>query len=149
MPVENIVAVKPLDRRVARAMALMAQHRENPIGIDDLARAVNLSPSYLTRLFREHVGCAPVEFDRAQRLDHARELIRTSFLSIKQVMAACGWNDPSHFSRDFRARFLVSPSKMRAAMLSSGAADQHAHRPIKTRIGQNCAATRRSEWTRG
>lgn|SRR5689334_22105218 len=125
-----MVSVKILDRRVARAIALMVQHRARPLGVDDLARAVNLSPSYLTRLFREQLGCAPVEYDRAQRLEHAHELIRTSFLSIKEVMAACGWNDPSHFSRDFRARFAVSPSTMRAAVLSSGAV------PISTQIGQ-------------
>ena len=49
----------------------------------------------------------------AQRLDLAVDLIRNSFLSIKQVMAEVGWSDPSHFCRDFKRRFGVTPRALR------------------------------------
>jgi transcriptional regulator GlxA family with amidase domain len=146
MPVEIPGSVKSLDRRVAGAIAIMNHRRADPPSVDEVARAVNLSPSYLTRLFQRHVGCSPAQFDRAQRLDRAHELIIYSFLSIKQVMASVGWNDPSHFSRDFRRRFGVSPRALRAACAADRraqraaerrATDQHAHRPTNARIGQH------------
>jgi transcriptional regulator GlxA family with amidase domain len=105
--------VKCADARIAHVIRLMTLHRSAPLPVDELARRVNLSPSYLTRLFRDEVGSAPAAFDRAQRLNRAYDLIRHSFLSIKQVMADVGWSDPSHFSRDFKRQFGSSPRALR------------------------------------
>jgi transcriptional regulator GlxA family with amidase domain len=129
--------MRALDERVARAIAVMKRQRERPVSINQLARAVNLSPSYLTRLFRQHVGCPPAHYDRGQRLDHAYELVTSSRLSIKEIMAAVGWSDPSHFSRDFRSRFGLSPRALRSKHLAeSSKADQDADRPTETPIRQ-------------
>jgi AraC family transcriptional regulator, carnitine catabolism transcriptional activator len=102
-----------LDERVAYAIALMKRHRSEPLSVDEIARAVNLSPSYLRRLFQDAMGRSPAQFDRERRLDQARELLMRSFLTVKQVMAEVGWSDPSHFSREFKRRFGVSPTSMR------------------------------------
>lgn len=91
----------------------MEQHRADPLGVDELARTVNLSPSYLTRLFRQHTGQSPGRYDRGRRLDAAHALLRTTFLSVKEIMGAAGWNDPSHFCREFKRRFGVSPRAAR------------------------------------
>jgi len=101
------------DIRVRHVVALMEEHRAAPLSVEQLAQAVNLSPSQLTRLFREQTGSSPARFARELRLQYAYELVQTSFLSIKQVMAAAGWNDPSHFCRDFKRRFGVSPQGLR------------------------------------
>ena len=73
-----------------------------------------MSPSYLTRLLRDQTGHSPASFVREVRLRRAYELVQTTFLSIKEVMAAVGWNDPSHFSRTFKRRFGLSPQGLRA-----------------------------------
>ena len=49
------------------------------------------------------------------RLAHARRLLQSSFLSVKQVMAACGWNDPSHFCREFKRQYGYSPTALRVS----------------------------------
>lgn len=85
-----------------------------PRRVVELAQEVNLSESHLTRLFRAETGSSPGRYDREARLDRARELIVGSFKSIKEVMAAVGWSDPSHFCRDFKQRFGVSPRALRA-----------------------------------
>jgi transcriptional regulator GlxA family with amidase domain len=94
----------------------MAQRATPPPRVADLARQVNLSESQLTRLFRAETGKAPWRYDRDARLERARELIVNSFKSIKEVMTAVGWNDPSHFCRDFKQRFGVSPRGLREAV---------------------------------
>jgi transcriptional regulator GlxA family with amidase domain len=115
------------DPRVTHVVQLMERHRSEPLSIPDLARAVNLSPSYLTRLFRFHIGKSPAEYDRDIRLERARELIRTTFLSIKEVMSAVGWRDPSHFSREFKRRYGLGPREMRLQPpVERRTADQHA-----------------------
>jgi transcriptional regulator GlxA family with amidase domain len=110
---ENVYKARPLkcqanmtssDSRVRFVLALMEHHRAAPLSIDELARAVNLSPAHLRRLFQRELGRSPARMWRELRLDHARHLLQTSFLTVKEVMAAAGWNDPSHFSREFKRR---------------------------------------------
>jgi transcriptional regulator GlxA family with amidase domain len=106
---------KSEDERVTHAVRLIDQHQKTPLSVPDLARAVNVSPSYLTRLFRQQTGRPPAKFARDTRLERAHALLRTSFLTVKEVMAEVGWNDPSHFCRDFKREFGLSPTAVRAA----------------------------------
>ena len=47
---------------------------------------------------------------RALRMERARLLLERAFLTVKEVMAFVGINDPSHFSRDFSRHHGVAPS---------------------------------------
>jgi len=111
---KSFLGVTSADPRIRFAIALMERQRAEPLSIVELARAVNLSPAHFTELFRREVGQSPARVWRELRLDHARDLLQTSFLSVKQVMAASGWNDPSHFCREFKRRHGRSPQAFRA-----------------------------------
>jgi len=125
--VEPAVSMARLDDiRISYVMALIEGRFAEPCAVDELARLVNMSPSYLTRLFREQTGRSPASFVREVRLRRAYDLVQTTFLSIKEVMAAVGWNDPSHFSRAFKRRFGVSPQGLREALQREFAAARHA-----------------------
>jgi len=118
--------VRPLDIRIGHVVALVHDHLAEPCTVDQLAHAVNISPSYLRRLFREQTGRSPACFVRELRLKRAYELVQTTFLSIKEVMAAVGWNDPSHFSRAFKHQFGVSPQGLRHALQDEYSAAERA-----------------------
>lgn len=107
---------RPDDIRIGHVVALIHARLAQPCSVEQLARAVNMSPSYLTRLFRQQTGRSPGCFVRELRLRRAYELMQTTFLSVKEVMAAVGWNDPSHFSRAFKRQFGVSPKGLRDAL---------------------------------
>jgi len=94
-----------MDGRVAQAIATMERHLERPLRVAQLARRVNLSVSH---------------YLRELRLDRARVLVEESTLSIKEIRAVVGINDPSHFARDFARRHGASPRKTRAGARSSG-----------------------------
>ena len=108
--------VRRHDTRIGHVVGLIELRFAEQHSVDELARTVNMSPSYLTRLFRLQTGRSPGCFLREVRLRHAYELVQTTFLSIKEVMAAVGWNDPSHFSRAFKRNFGVSPQELRDAL---------------------------------
>jgi transcriptional regulator GlxA family with amidase domain len=97
----------------------MQRQRAHPLSIRALGRAVNLSPAHLTRLFRREIGRSPARVSRDLRLDYARHLVQNSFLTVKEIMAASGWNDASHFGREFKRRHGRGPLAMR----QSGAVD--------------------------
>jgi transcriptional regulator GlxA family with amidase domain len=104
-----------VDPRITATVGLMQQRLGQPLTVADLAAAVNLSPSRFRQLFTAQVGAAPAVYLQRLRLRRARLLIERTFLSVKEVMALVGYNDPSHFSRDFRRQHGVSPRLLRSA----------------------------------
>lgn len=110
-----------MDQRVAHAIRRMEESIDRDVPVPELAAAVNLSTSRFAYLFRRETGVPPARYLRDLRMERARQLLERTFLSVKEVMAFVGINDPSHFSRDFRRRHGVAPTRLRAR---SWAADE-------------------------
>jgi transcriptional regulator GlxA family with amidase domain len=102
------------DPRVASAIEQMACSLDRTLRVAEVARAVNLGASHFTRLFRTATGLTPLQYLRSLRLQRARVLLEVSFFTVKEVMAAVGYNDPSHFTRDFVRAHGMTPSAVRA-----------------------------------
>jgi AraC-like DNA-binding protein len=106
-----------MDQRVLKVIALMKEtlHKGWPAG--RLAGCVNLSPSRLHQVFKEEIGLPPARYLRLLRMRQARELLETSHLSVKQVMARVGLTDESHFIRDFKKAYGLTPARYRERFL--------------------------------
>jgi transcriptional regulator GlxA family with amidase domain len=105
-----------IDSRITWIVAHMQRHTAEPLVIDDLARLVNLSPSRFRVLFIAQTGFPPVRYLQRLRLRRARLLLEGTLLSVKEVMALVGYNDASHFSRDFRRQHGASPTEFRCGL---------------------------------
>lgn len=81
----------------------------------DLAARIRLTPSALRRLFKHETGVRFGEWLTEQRLQRAAHLLASSFLSVKEITHAVGYEHPSSFTRAFERRFLQTPSSYRAA----------------------------------
>ena len=88
-------------------------HRRIPL--HQLAEIACLSPSHLSRLFNLQTGLSPGEYLIRLRMEKARHLLATSFLSIKQVMATVGYDtrSRSNFVHQFKRYFDLAPSEYR------------------------------------
>ncbi|MFN0113007.1 MAG: helix-turn-helix domain-containing protein [Blastocatellia bacterium] len=84
-----------------------------PLSLEFLARRVNLSGSRLRNLFVKVVGVPLSEYAKLLRMEKARQLLVTEFLTIKEVMARIGIKDLSHFNRDFKLIYGVTPAQYR------------------------------------
>lgn len=100
-------------------VSLMNQHIDNPLSMGELAEAAGYSRRHLERLFRDAVGKTPGEFYRGLRLDHGRNLLSTTNLTLMEVALACGFDSVSHFSKSFRGRFGTSPTKLKQGIGTS------------------------------
>ena len=126
----------------------MQRNLARPIRMSALADQANLSASRFRQIFVAQTGTAPAEFLLRLRMRRARLLIERTFLSVKEIMALVGYNDPSHFTRDFRRAHGGPPTAFResGAVLPmpiapdrrAVAADtpESANRPTHRRIGQ-------------
>jgi transcriptional regulator GlxA family with amidase domain len=103
-----------MDERVATAIRIMRRRVSDDISFDAVARTVNLSQTRLRQLFVQEVGQPPSQYLKHLRMQRAQYLLGTTFLSIKQVTHLVGINDASHFVRDFKNKYGLTPSSFRA-----------------------------------
>jgi two-component system, response regulator YesN len=78
-----------------------------------LALELNLSPSYLQRLFKHQTGLRMGEWLSERRLQKAAQLLAGSYLSVKEIAHTVGYEHSSSFIRAFERRFSQPPSLYR------------------------------------
>lgn len=76
--------------------------------LDTLASNVNLSKYHFLRLFKKEFGLTPHAFIINQRLNKANRLIQKG-VSISQASIEVGFNDQSHYTRNFKKFFGYTP----------------------------------------
>ncbi|TAM60352.1 AraC family transcriptional regulator [bacterium] len=90
-----------------------------PIGLEDVARAVTLSPSYLTDMVRRHTGRPVHRWITDRRLRAARVLLAETDATVAEIAAKSGFNDTRNFCRRFRSATGRPPRDWRAAVRES------------------------------
>ncbi len=90
-------------------------HYQEEIQLEDLGKLVYLSPSYVSRLFRQEKGVSPRQYINGKRMEQAQHLLLHSDLSIQDVAEQCGYNNISHFYRVFKEYADKSPARYRKA----------------------------------
>ena len=88
--------------------------------IAELARHLNISQSYLYRVFFEEYGMSPKEYLNRFCMDQAKMLLRTSDLNISQIATSVGYSDVLAFSAFFSKRKGCSPTAYRARVRGDG-----------------------------
>jgi len=85
----------------------------NPIGLQEVAKAVNLSPAYLTDLVRRETGRTVLKWIVDRRMAKARCLLLETDQSVNQIAQTLGYFDPGHFIRLFRRTNGTTPQAWR------------------------------------
>ena len=67
----------------------------------------------------------PIRYLRLLRMERAKVLLESSFLSVKEIAFQVGLNDESHFVRDFKSTYGFSPALYRSRFRSNGADEEH------------------------
>ena len=83
------------------------------ITVEGMARNLGLDRSYFSRLFKAYTGRSPQEYLLDYRMTKAAELLLHNF-SCAQTAVQVGYHDPVQFSRMFRKRYGVAPSRYRS-----------------------------------
>jgi transcriptional regulator GlxA family with amidase domain len=102
-----------MDVRVMSVIKTMRQLKANHLSMGILSKDVNMSPSGLRQLFKRETGQSPMQYLKNVRMQHAEELVKGSFLSIKEITFLSGMKDVSHFVRDFKKQYGVRPGELR------------------------------------
>lgn len=103
--------------RIVTRMKEAADTRySEPFGVQQFADELDVSPNYLSTLFKQAVGVTFTDYIRSVRLSKAAELMRLSTMRISDIARQVGYEDQNYFARVFRKQFGASPSEYRERM---------------------------------
>ena len=88
---------------------LEAHHSED-ISLDSLSSSMYISPTYMSKLFKQETGESPINYLIKIRMEKAKELLLKDELSIKEIATSVGYQDAYHFSKLFKKYTGLSPS---------------------------------------
>jgi transcriptional regulator GlxA family with amidase domain len=109
--------------RIEQCVAYMSQHLNRPLQVATLAARVSISPSHFFALFKRRIGLAPMDYFTRLRMERAGQLLESTSLSVKEVAAELGYDDPFYFSRVFKSINQLAPSDYRAAKRAADGKD--------------------------
>ena len=92
---------------------MMREDVRGELSLSEFAQSVNLSVWRLCHIFKSDVGMPPIRYLRLLRMERAKDLLESSFLSVKEIAYQVGLNDESHFVRDFKSTYGFSPALYR------------------------------------
>lgn len=103
-------AVRADDPRIRQAMRYVRDHAADALTVEELARSVAMSPSHFAHRFRDVARMSPMRYVKNVRLGQARLRMLRDGLGASEAALAVGYASPSHFTRDFKARYGASPA---------------------------------------
>lgn len=101
--------------RLDTVREMLSQDLASPPLLSQIAREVGLHPSHLARVFRARFGESIGEHGRRLRLEWAADRLVCSDEGLASIAARGGFADQSHFTREFKRRFGVTPGRYRLA----------------------------------
>ncbi len=98
---------------VMRARVFMQQHIEEDVAMPDVASELNVSYTTFRRLFKRYTGLAPSQYFINLRLHRAKQLLRSTNESIKEISFRLHFENPEYFATLFKKRTGMRPSEFR------------------------------------
>jgi len=95
--------------RIARAIERLRKDFDQPLRIDDIARELGMSVSGFHHHFKAVTAMSPLQFQKQMRLQEARRLMLGEGLDAASAGYRVGYNDASHFNREYKKLFGVPP----------------------------------------
>jgi AraC-like DNA-binding protein/ligand-binding sensor protein len=98
---------------IRRAKAYIAGHHADPIGLDEIAKAMHVSTFYFCKMFKKATGMTFTDYLGRVRVEKAKNLLLNPHLRVSEIAYAVGFQSLTHFNRVFRELTGDSPTKFR------------------------------------
>ncbi len=106
--------VHPSGKRLIDSVGrFVDEHISEDIDVERICREFDISRTRLYETVRPYTNGGIAAFVKNKRLEYAKELIRTTEMSISEISDACGFADYNYFLREFKRRYGVSTKRMR------------------------------------
>lgn len=104
----------PLSKqKLQQVIDYIYQNLDRDLTLAELAKLVQISPSYFSILFKQTTGITPHQYVIQCRIEHAKQLLRQNNMAIADIALRLGFSHQSHLSRHFKKLVGVTPKQFR------------------------------------
>ena len=100
---------------VERSLQYIDQMLYTPLTLEDVAKAVSVTPQYLTTIFREETGVTLYQYIRRKKIDEAKMMLLYTDEPVTTIANSLGFNSSAHFSHAFKTITGYTPTKFRGS----------------------------------
>lgn len=111
--VQSIKTRKTYRKEIHEALKYIEDNIYRKITVPEVARRVNLTDTYLCRVFKSDVGKSMIDYINELKLKKAYELLISKNFLIKEAASAVGINDQFYFNRLFKKYFGITPKDIK------------------------------------
>jgi AraC-like DNA-binding protein/ligand-binding sensor protein len=101
---------------VARAKDYVASHHSEPIRLEQIAQALNVSEFHFCRTFKRATGLTFMDYLSRVRIEKAKILLSDKRLRVSEIAYEAGFQTITHFNRIFRKLVGFSPTEYRSRL---------------------------------
>lgn len=102
-----------ISKSITMCIEYVYNHIHDRITIEDLAAYTDLSPSYLSRLFKKELGISVSDYIREKKIDKAQNLLKYSDFTPVEIANYLSFSSQSHFIQTFEKMVGMTPKKYR------------------------------------
>ncbi|TFI46848.1 GlxA family transcriptional regulator [Diaphorobacter sp. DS2] len=111
-----LLELEPRSDRVRRALIYAREHLRDPLPVETLAEAANLSPRQFSRVFREETGQSPAKAVELLRLEAAKAMFEDGHHPMDVVARETGFADRDRMRRAFLRAYGQPPQSLRRSL---------------------------------
>lgn len=97
---------------VERGVAYIQSHLQQNLSVADCAKAVHLSPSYFSNLFKKEMGVTLAQYITHCRMEKAKELVLEG-MQVQDIAGSLGYEDRPYFTELFKKHTGMTPTEFR------------------------------------
>ncbi len=113
----TINAQASMRRECSQITAMIYRHiKQNyrkTVSLEELSKKFYISNSQLIRIFKDDIGLTPYNFLKKYRMDRAKELLRYTILSVREISSLVGFSNASNFIKQFKSLEDMTPDAYR------------------------------------
>lgn len=98
---------------VEKARAFMNENIETSIDMPQVADYLNISYSSFRHIFKQYTGMAPSQYYLNLKIQRAKDMLRSSTASIKEISYILHFDTPEYFTKLFKKKTGLTPSQFR------------------------------------
>lgn len=103
------------EKRIRNLLAYLEEHFREPIRLQDLAEAEDITECHLSHFFRDHLHITFQEYLCHLRIEAAMYLLKTTDLSVTTIAYECGFSDPKYLKQGFTRILNTTPQQWRSS----------------------------------
>lgn len=98
----NVLRLRPV-------ITYIAEHFKEKIYIEELAKMINVSPDYFTKMFKDSIGKTPIDYINGLRINHSMRLLTTLDIPMAEIADIIGFCNANYFHKIFKQYMGTSP----------------------------------------